>query len=211
MYNFAPLNATIMKKVILLFLFASSIVISTQAQLKIGAKAGLNLANIVGDDAPDEAKTKLGFNIGGFVEVPVAENFTVKPELVFSLQGAKSDDNDDSKLNLNYLNIPVLGKYTTSSGFYGETGPQLGFLVGAKAKSDDGDVDVKDFYKGIDFAWAFGVGYEFAESGFGVNLRYNLGLSNIVDDGDADVSQKNSVFQIGVTKTIPTGGAARRR
>lgn len=198
-----------MKKVILLFFFASSVIVS-QAQIKFGGKLGLNIAGLTGDDAPD-SKSKIGFNVGGFVEVPVAESFAVKPELVFSTQGAKSENDDDSKLNLSYLNIPVLGKYTTSSGFYGETGPQLGFLVGAKAKSDDGDADVKEFYKTTDFAWAFGVGYEMAESGFGVNLRYNLGLSSIADDGDADVKIKNSVFQIGVTKTFGTGGTARRK
>lgn len=197
-----------MKKVILLFFFASSLIVS-QAQVKFGGKAGLNLANIVGDDADDDFKTKIGFNIGAFAEIPVAANFSVKPELVYSAQGTKVD-NVDTKLNLNYLNVPLLGKYTSTSGFYGETGPQLGFLLSAKAKNDDNSTDVKDQFKGFDFAWAFGVGYEMAESGFGVNLRYNLGLAN-VPDGEGDASAKNSVFQIGVTKTIPTGGTARRK
>ncbi|MBL7698010.1 MAG: PorT family protein [Chitinophagaceae bacterium] len=199
-----------MKKGILLVFFASSLIVA-QAQIKFGAKAGLNIAGLAGDDA-DDFKSKLGFNLGGFVEVPIAENFTVKPELMYSGQGAKFDDDDiDSKFALGYLNVPILGKYTSSSGFFGETGPQLGFLLSAKAKTDEVDVDVKDNFKGIDFGWAFGIGYEMAESGFGVNARYNLGLSSIADDDDGDVSVKNSVFQIGVFKTFGGGASARRR
>lgn len=196
-----------MKKAILLFVLATSLVAS-QAQVKFGGKLGLNLAGLSGDDA-DDSKSKIGFNIGALAEIPVAQSFAFKPELVFSTQGAKSDDNDDSKLNLSYLNVPLLGKYNTTSGFFAETGPQIGFLLGAKAKDDQNDADVKEFYKSTDFAWAFGIGYEMAESGFGVNLRYNLGLSNIPDFDD--VSQKNSVFQLGVFKTFGPGAAAKRK
>jgi hypothetical protein len=199
-----------MKKVLLLFVLASSLVVS-QAQVKFGGKLGLNIANIVGDDAED-FKSKLGFNLGAFAEIPVSENFSAKPELNFSTQGAKFDsDDDDAKLNLNYINIPLLGKYNSNSGFFAETGPQLGFLVGAKAKSDEVSVDVKDQFKGFDFAWAFGLGYEMKESGFGINARYNLGLSNVPDSDDDDSKAKNSVFQIGVFKTIGGGAAAHRR
>src|SRR5687768_6232748 len=143
-----------MKNLVLLLVFASALTVS-QAQVKFGGKAGLNLSNFSGDDA-DDAKSKIGFNIGGFAEIPVASTFAVKPELVFSTQGAKSDDNTfgDFKLNLSYLNIPILGKYNTASGFFAETGPQIGFLLAAKAKADDESEDVKDFYKSTDFAWA---------------------------------------------------------
>lgn len=197
-----------MKKVILLFVFASSLIVS-QAQVSFGGKVGLNLSSFSGDDA-DNVKSKLGFNIGAFAQVPIAESFAFKPELVFSTQGAKSDEaGDDTKLNLNYLNVPLLGKYATSSGFFAETGPQIGFLLSAKAKSSDVDVDVKDEFKGTDFAWAFGIGYEMPESGFGLNLRYNLGLSNVPDASDA--SFKNSVFQLGIFKTLGAHATTHRK
>lgn len=196
-----------MKKVILLFVLASSVVVS-QAQVKFGGKAGLNLSTFSGDDA-DGAKSKIGFNIGALVDIPVSSNFSVKPELVFSTQGAKDEDDSDSKLNMNYLNVPVLAKYTSASGFFGETGPQLGFLMSAKSKFGGEDVDVKDGFKSTDFSWAFGIGYQMAESGFGVNLRYNLGLSNLPDEGEG--SFKNSVFQLGIFKTFGGGATAHRK
>jgi hypothetical protein len=198
-----------MKNLVLFLVFAFTLSV-THAQVKFGAKAGLNLANFSGDDAED-SKSKIGFNIGGFAEIPVASSFAVKPELVFSTQGAKSEETtftDDIKLNLNYLNVPILGKYNSTSGFFAETGPQIGFLLSAKAKVGDDDTDVKDQFKSTDFSWAFGLGYEMLESGFGINLRYNLGLGNIGDNEDG--SLKNSVFQLGVFKTLGAGTSVRR-
>jgi hypothetical protein len=184
-----------MKKAILLFVFAVSIAAVSQAQdVKFGVKGGLNLASLSGEDA-DEAKMKIGFHVGGLVQLPVAEQLMIQPELVFSAQGAKDEDDDDNKLNLGYINVPVLAKYQSTSGFFGETGPQLGILLSAKSKFEGGSNDVKDAMKKIDFSWAFGIGYQTA-SNVGVNVRYNLGLSKIYDEGEAKV--KNSVFQIGV-------------
>ena len=48
--------------------------------------------------------------------------------------------------------------------------------------------------KSIDFAWGLGVGYQFAQ-GFGVNGRYNFGLSNLPEE---DGKFRNGVFQVGV-------------
>jgi opacity protein-like surface antigen len=184
-----------MKKAILLFVCAVSLAVASQAQdIKFGAKAGLNLASLSGEDA-DEAKMKIGFHVGGLVQIPLADQLLLQPELVYSAQGAKDEDDDDNKLNLGYINVPVLAKYQSTSGFFGETGPQIGILLAAKSKFEGGSTDVKDDMKKIDFSWAFGIGYQTA-SNVGVNVRYNLGLSKIYDEGEAKV--KNSVFQIGV-------------
>ena len=101
-------------------------------------------------------------------------------------------------INQSYLNIPVLAKYQHSSGLYGETGPQLGFLLAANVKSGGTSQDVKSSYKSTDFSWAFGVGYKIPLIGAGIDARYNLGLSNIAAEQVNGYSVKNSVFQIGV-------------
>jgi Outer membrane protein beta-barrel domain len=110
------------------------------------------------------------------------------------MQGGKSGDN---KLNLNYINIPLLAQYMTLDGFRFETGPQIGFLTAAKSKSGDVTVDVKDDLESVDISWAFGVGYLFpGGSGWGVDLRYNHGITNISEDNDFEA--RNRVFQLGV-------------
>src|SRR6476620_4926340 len=123
-----------MKKFFLFFVCASAFV-ATKAQVSYGVKGGLNLSNIIGSDA-EGAKAKIGFHAGVFAGIPVADRFSIQPELVYSAQGAKYEETgeDDVKINSGYLNIPVLAKFTTASGFYGATGPQLGFLMSAKAK-----------------------------------------------------------------------------
>ena len=99
------------------------------------------------------------------------------------------------QINLNYINVPVLVQYMAGSGFRIETGPQAGFLVRAENKASGTGTEVGPNYKNIDFSWAFGAGYKFA-SGFGVDARYNLGLSDVSDV--STVETKNRAFQVGV-------------
>lgn len=189
-----------MKKTFLILAFSGAFLATKAQDIKYGVKAGLNLANVAGD--VEGNKMKIGFNAGGFARISVTETISFQPELLLSTQGAKEKGSYagvsyEGKNNLTYLNIPLLAQYNTTSGFYGETGPQFGFLVSAKAKSDGEKVDIKDNLKTLDLSWAFGVGY-LTQSNVGVNVRYNLGLSNIADAKGSDAKMRNSVFQAGV-------------
>jgi len=190
-----------MKKIFLIFVCASSFAVA-HSQVSFGLKAGVNLANFSGDN--EGSKSKIGFNAGGFAEIGLAESFSVKPELVYSSQGAKyTEDEQEGKLNLNYINIPILAKYTHTSGFFAETGPQIGFLASAKAKIGSVEVDAKDGMKKTDFAWALGIGYQLPQN-IGFNARYNIGLANIAD-GEGNGTLKNSVFQFGLFYRFSSG------
>ena len=181
-----------MKKLVLLIL-TGALLSTMQAQIKFGVKAGLNLANLTGDVTG--AKIKTDFHAGGLVEIPVGKIFAVQPEVLYSGQGAKSTENgEDFKLNLGYLNVPVLFKYINPSGFFAVTGPQVGFLLNAQAKAGSDHQDVKSAFKSTDFSWAFGAGYLISSVNVGIEARFNQGLSNIAVNG----STKNQVIQIGV-------------
>jgi len=158
---------------------------------QFGIKAGVNVASVNVEDGEDwDART--GFHAGGLVHIHVDEHFAVQPELVFSAQGGESGN---TKLKLNYINLPVLLQYMTNSGFRLQTGPQLGFLISAESKTGDVEVDVDDNLKKVDFAWSFGGGYIFP-SRFGIDARFNLGISNINDASPAEA--RNRVFQVGL-------------
>src|SRR5690606_14285136 len=95
-----------MKKLSITFviLFGFSQLMVVQAQdIKFGAKAGLNLANMSGD--VEDNSIKLGLHIGGMAEIKISETFAVQPELLYSAQGAKFSD---GTLALNYLVLPVM-------------------------------------------------------------------------------------------------------
>lgn len=205
------LNVIIMKKIILsvLAVGAMSYASAQDSGTKFGLKAGLNLANLSGD--VEDVDTKLGAQFGAFAEIMVTENFAVQPELVFSMQGAKTEytelgANYEEKLNLSYLNIPIMAKYYVTPQFNIHAGPQVGFLMSAKNKyevsgggqSASGDIDLKDLMKSVDFGLGLGVGYNFTDN-LGLEARYTAGLSNIYDDVDElDVTVNNMVIQFAV-------------
>jgi hypothetical protein len=186
-----------MKK-LLIVLVAAGLVSTANAQkgsITFGVKAGANFSMFGGDDS-DGFDSKIGFNAGGIVNIPVSSMFSVQPEVVFSAEGAKMDaDPDDIKYNLGYINIPVLLQYNNPSGFYAETGPQIGLLITAKGKAGDESEDIKDSFKGSNFSWAVGAGFK-TKSGFGFGARYALGLGNIIDVDDADIKQSNLSFGV---------------
>ena len=193
------MNFTLNKKLVLLLLAGFSLA-TVNAQVQFGVKGGLNLANVSlsGNTGGVSYSSKVDFHVGGLVSIPAFSSFTIQPEVVYSAQGSKlSSGGDNGTLNFGYINVPVLLKYNTSSGFYAETGPQISFLLSANEKADGASQDIKSDLSSTDFGWAFGVGYQLP-SNLGFDVRYNLGLSNIVKDQSGGGSIKNGVFQIGV-------------
>ena len=162
----------------------------------IGIKAGLNLYNINNDNGTGYY-TKIGFYAGLLSHIHLSREWAIQPELVYSAQGAKSTVTSvDTKINLGYINLPLMIQYMFDNGFRLQAGPQLGFLMSAKAEVNNTKTDIKNELKTVDFALGFGAGYIHSASGFGVEARYNLGLSNINDN--STVKQTNRGFQLGV-------------
>jgi hypothetical protein len=195
-----------MKKLALV-LFAGISFATAHAQVQFGVKGGFNFATQTGSDAGD-SKMLLNLNAGAFLKLGVVPGFAIQPELVYSGQGAHYDvPGEDINYHANYLNIPILFKWSHRSGPYFETGPQIGFLLSAHRKEGGDSFDEKEAYRSSDFAWVFGVGYKIPRSPVGIDLRYNIGLSNIEDN---DVTQldgriRNDVLQLGITYVLFNG------
>ena len=193
-----------MKKVLLSIVMVA-LGFTASAQVSFGIKAGVNLADLAGDDIPEEFGNRTSFHIGGVAEFEISKKFSFQPELLYSSQGTKAEE-DDYKvtLKMDYLNIPLMAKYYVTEGLSFEVGPQVGFLLSAKEKGEfDGDSeteDIKDFMNSVDFGLNFGLGYKL-ESGINFGARYNLGLSEVFEDVDVDDDDDkstNGVFQISV-------------
>ena len=191
-----------MKKLIFLVAFAAfamSVYAQNAQNISLGAKAGLNFATISGDGT-DGIDPIIAFHVGAVAEFPIFENFSLQPELLYSAQGAEDTaEGMTVKAKLNYLNIPVIGKYYFTDAFSLEIGPQIGFLLKADVEAEGVSVDAKDLFKSTDFGLNFGVGYKL-NNGLNFSARYNLGLSNIndFDDEGEDFKNQNSVFQISI-------------
>jgi hypothetical protein len=168
---------------------------SLQAQgVKYGVKGGLNIANLNVDEAGFPSTSSIAnFHIGGYAEIMLNKKFAIQPELLYSMQGAKFDFlfddgagnlyDTENTFKLSYINIPLMFKYYPESKFFLEAGPQIGFMTSAKLKvnvigfgSDTQNID--EAFKSVDFGFNLGAGYNISKRAV-INVRYNLGLSNI--------------------------------
>lgn len=165
-------------------------------KVNLGIKGGLNVYNVNNDnDVKYDSKT--GFHAGLIGHIHLAPQFALQPEVVYSSQGAKfTTSNTESKLKLGYINVPVMFQYMFDNGFRLQAGPQVGFLINAETETNGASTDIKNNLKTVDFGLGAGVGYIHTPSGFGVDARYNLGLSNI-NENDA-VKSTNRGLQVGV-------------
>lgn len=186
-----------MQKVLLSLGLLAGVSFAAQAQgVKFGVKAGASLTTLTGSDS-DGAKNKFGFNGGVLANFGFNDMISIQPEVLYSMKGAKVDGTD-ARLNINYIDVPVLVKVATgATGLFFELGPQVGFLASAKAKTDAISIDAKDGVKSVDFGYAAGLGFQ-AASGPIVGLRYNGGFTNIGKDNNGYTSSntKNSAFQL---------------
>ncbi|WP_291118199.1 porin family protein [Flavobacterium sp. UBA6135] len=214
-----------MKKILLSALALMAFGFSNAQEVSYGVKGGLNLSNLAGDI--EDAKSLFGAHVGAFAEIKITDKFSVQPELLFSMQGAKQEytyfesfdgfsitETEKSTLKLGYLNLPVMAKYYVNDKFSLEAGPQIGFLLSAKVdyeytyretfdgvtetESESGSYDIKDEVKSIDLGFGFGAAYKFTEN-LSVGARYTLGLTSIAKDFDGESADiKNNVLQVSI-------------
>ena len=185
------MKKTIILAATVLFAFGAN----AQVKAHFGIKAGMNASELHGEGDNDNAKTKIGFHAGGLAHIHGNSNWAFQPEVIYSLEGAKYDvAGVDGNINLSYLNVPLLAQYMFDNGFRIQAGPQIGFLMSAKAKTDNNSVDVKDGYKSTAISLPVGVGY-LTTSGLGFDARYVFGLTDINENG---TGVKGNTFQFGL-------------
>jgi outer membrane immunogenic protein len=158
-------------------------------KFKGGVKAGLNLANTRYQNETESKKlgARTAFHGGVFGQYHFSKTIGVNADLVFSSEGyAQKETNYETILVLNYINLPILFRYMHSSGIFAQTGPQVGMLMSAKSTTTSGgtetETDVKKRHKSTNFSWGTGIGYIYKK--FGIEARYNLGLTNVFNIGN---------------------------
>jgi Outer membrane protein beta-barrel domain len=127
-------------KTYLLVLFFSALFLSNlNAQsVHLGIKGGANINKLSGQPFSD--KYTFGYHIGGFIELGIGNKLYIQPEVLFSQ--VKQDTSSQfrvtynsilgspqSKIQLNYINIPVLLGYKVSDILTIQAGPQYSILM----------------------------------------------------------------------------------
>jgi len=200
-----------------LFLSAAVVMGSLAFAQQFGIKAGMNVSSLSTDATLEDQSSKIGFNAGLFMNAPIAENFSIQPEILYNNLGSKvtktaeingSTYRADYARHLDYITVPVMFQYNATPSFYLEAGPEFGLMVSAKDKfktSQNGnttatsiaDIDTDNFNT-FNFGVGLGAGYYFTPN-VGLTARYTAGLSDIAKDRPSGSDAvKNNVFQVGL-------------
>lgn len=154
-----------------------------------GLKAGLNFAELFGADAIPESDRKVGYSFGVFANYKIKEKWFFQPELIWSLQGEKSETK--GRYNISYLNVPLMVKYALNT-INLETGVQVGFQTISTSKNVPDSIRLENF-ETFDFSLNIGVSYSFWQD-WSIGVRYCHGLTNLVENREL----KNSVLYFGL-------------
>ena len=192
------------KLIVLIALLLMTVVAMAQHEegdFTVMPKVGMNIATL-----SDADKAIVDLHFGLEAEYMVNDNFSLSLGAVLSNQGAKYDyyelsaNGGDSKnqytVDLDYVHVPILASYYVLPGLAVKAGVQPGFKMRAKAKFDDGTIDLDELYKmgsvlvgedikvnKFDLSIPVGISYEYQN--FVVDARYNWGLLKIMNVGDA--------------------------
>jgi len=177
---------------------------------KFGIKGGLNLTNLYVDNVSSE-HMKAGFNAGVFAKLPVTKGFSIQPELLYSVKGAKDtysnfvQGDGEYRFNLGYIELPVLAVVNIAPNFNLHAGGYAAYLTSASVKdvnsngSIQGATDLNaDNFRRWDFGLVGGLGFDIQN--FTLGARYNYGLSDIGKSGslsgDLTKNSKNAGVSI---------------
>ena len=176
---------------------------ATQAQLpfKIGVKLGANLNKLDGQSFKDGFK--VGYLVGGFVDLKVAKSISLQPELLFSQTSTTTVPNASSipnveqvKKSLHYMSIPIIVNYKLLPMLKLQVGPQFGVLLNSNESIVQSGA--RSFKSG-DFSAVVGAQVNILK--FNAGLRYVIGLTDI-NDLTSQEKWKNQSIQLSVGYNI---------
>lgn len=166
---------------------------TAQIDVKPGVTVGVNLADIRGDEVPDDVSRRTAFHVGGILLLDLAGPIDIQPEALFSQKGFSFDQQGtEITYKINYLQINGLARFKPTAGpispaFF--AGPYLAFEISeeGEASGSGGSVSADtNIFSSTDVGLVIGGGIE-AATGFGqlqFDVRYDLGLTS-VDGEDA--------------------------
>lgn len=190
----------------------------------ITPKVGVGIADLTGKlFNPDKAEGSydatlrpIASFVGGIEgEYGINDNLGFSIGLLFATQGAKTKDNM-FKVTENYLNVPLMLEYYpfANIGLAFKAGAQVGFSFRRRVKVDGIEYSAdyvwqrnqwgrpmyveselsKQFNK-VDFAIPLGVSYEYKH--VILDVRYNLGLINVMKDDPENSKNRMWQFTLG--------------
>ena len=196
-----------MKKVFIIGLCVIAMFSQANAQTKFSVQGGLNLmqmkASAMGLSIEFDADAAL--NLGVIADFKGTDNFNLRSGLLYNGNSSSlTFDGEKTKITVNYLSLPLLGRVKVSEGLYAIAGPQINFLLSAKSRYDGETSDDKESINSSSFSGLFGAEYQLSDK-FRLGINYTAGLSNLAKQRFLDTDDLGKVkfngfnFNIGVS------------
>ena len=182
---------------------------STDKAIKLGAKAGVNISNIIKDNGNNNFKTDylVGYHAGITLDIKLLENLAFTPEALYSTKGYKSTSTfGEYTQTTHFIDIPILASIRLAEGLNVVAGPQVSFLLSTNNKFETGFgtaeqkivEDSSDRFKKSLVGGVIGFRYDFSNK-VGINGRYALDFQKNNENGTSQTPEfKNQVFQVGL-------------
>ncbi len=175
-----------MKKIFLISLLSICLV-NVKAQL--GFRLGGTMANISNNSNVTTDNT-FGMNFGAVFNIG-SKNLTFKPGILFTQKGYEFSQYD-TRLRINYLDVPLNLAYKFLDKIQVEAGPYLGYGLSARSHSGSNSRDVEFSDNGLsnfDGGVNLGVSYYLIPS-MQLGLGYNLGLIDIDNSNSGEIRNR---------------------
>lgn len=161
--------------------------------LRYGIKGGLTLSDVVINnttsmpDAESDFRMRVGFHAGAFASYDLDNRTGLSAEVLYSLKGT----NAITKVNLNYVAIPLLLRYALSEKFVAELGLELDYLI--DATSQYGNLDAT-WNNQIDLGLDAGMQYYLSKR-MVLGIRFNAGMSSVIQNKVDPLTGKNLSYE----------------
>ena len=180
------------------------------AQIIPGYIFGLNLSTMTlkTKGISSKPETPIGIHFGGFFEIPLRDNLTLQPSLLFSAKGSNYKiDSVEFSLSPIYIEVPVIAVYSFGSdaikislfagpyfacgvgGYKIESGSELKNISFGSGKNND----LKPFDIGLNFGAGINI------KGLLISAQYGIGLSNLSPVTLYVSEMKNKVIGISIS------------
>ena len=200
-----------MKRIILLVLsgFVMTTIYSQNATTEEhytvsgGLLGAVNLSEFRTDNnatTPIDYQTKPGWSLGGWINVPVTNHFSLEPQLMYSSYRYFTSNTTPLLLNdgrISYVSLPLLLKFHAGDKFAIAVGPQMDFFT---SMHDNKSLAQESDFKKTSFN-LFG-GLELFPHGrvtfFGRYIHGFTNMDNRSDHGPSDMQYKTQNIQLGL-------------
>jgi len=189
------------KSIILAVVLLISLSVSF-AQPYFGFRGGLNVTNVkITNDESDDAvmDDRYGYHGGLFMQYPLGAHFIIEPALLYSQRGYERTidvpllEDIKENINMDYIELPLALKFDINISdvhIQPAVAPRIGYAIVTQYLVNEEEADFPNDPILLDYGVDFGLDITFLNQ-FLIGARYSLGLADIYDDDNEDITTSN--------------------